>query len=208
RSLFDYLAANPDEAATFAGAMVCVTRLETPALVRGYEWGAHTRVCDVGGGRGFLLGAVLAAHPRLDGILFDEADVVAGAREVLDSFGAGSRATIAAGSFFDAVPSGCDLYVLKEILHDWDDERAARILATVRRAMAPGARLAVIEMVLVDDERMHPAKLVDLQMMTATHRGRQRTREEFATLFAANGLRLLRVVELATLSSIVEAIAV
>jgi hypothetical protein len=134
--------------------------------------------------------------------------VVTEASSLFDSLGVGDRCTTVAGSFFTDVPSGCDGYVLKEILHDWDDEQALRILSTVRRAMSPGARLLVMEMVLVDDARPHPVKLLDLQMLTATHQGRQRTREQFAALFAQTGLRLSRVIDLATPSSIVEAIAV
>lgn len=208
KPLFDYLAEHPDEGERFGGAMVCMTRLEAPALAAGYDFAAFARLCDVGGGRGALLGAILARHRRLSGVLFDDARVVAGAGETLDGWGVRARCELVGGSFFVEVPAGCDGYVLKEILHDWDDARACAILATVRRAMRPGARLLIVEMLLVDDARPHPAKLLDLQMLTATHRGRQRTRAQFDALLAQTGFRLARVVGLATPSSIVEAIAV
>jgi hypothetical protein len=208
KPLFDYFADHPEEGAIFNGAMVCLTRLEAPAVARGYPFGQLRQVCDVGGGRGTLLGAILAQHPHLEGVLFDDPRVVAEAGTVLDGYGVRERVRVEGGSFFQSVPEGCDAYLLKDILHDWNDERALEILRACRRAMAPDARLLVVEMLIVEDGRPHPAKMLDLQMMDATHDGRQRSREELAALFARAGLELKRVIALATPSSVVEAVPV
>ena len=205
QALFDYLATHPDERATFNGAMVCLTRLELPALARGYDYGALARICDVGGGRGTLMAAILSLHPALQGVVFDDAQVVAEAGPLLARWGVAERCATVGGSFFAEVPGGCDAYILKEILHDWADDDAVRILTACRQAMKPGARLLVMEMLIVEDGRSHPATLLDLQMLTATHDGRQRSRADFERLFARAGLRLRRVIDLATPSSIVEA---
>jgi len=122
--------------------------------------------------------------------------------------GLGDRCECVAGSFFDAVPGGCDAYILKDILHDWDDERALSILKVCRTAMAAKATLLVMEMLIEENDRPHPAKLLDMQMMTATHEGRQRTRDELRHLFERAGFRYDRIVPLPSPTSIVVAEAV
>src|SRR5581483_9183444 len=112
------------------------------------------------------------------------------------------------GSFFREIPSGCDAYLFKDILHDWDDAHALDILRVCRRAMKPGARLLIAEMLIVDDGAFHPAKLLDLEMMDATHDGRQRSREDFERLFKLSDFRLSRIVALPAPTSLVEAEAI
>ena len=126
---------------------------------------------------------------------------------VLRAWGVEERVRTVAGSFFDEVPGGCDAYVLKEILHDWDDERCLAILGVCRRAMRPGATLLVMEMVLVDDDRPHPAKLLDMEMLDVTNRGRQRTAADFERLLEQTGFQLRRVVPLPSMPSVVESVA-
>ena len=124
------------------------------------------------------------------------------------SRGLDGRCELVAGNFFESVPAGCDAYILKDILHDWDDERATEILKVCRRAAQPKVTLLVMEMLIEDGTGPHPSKLLDMQMMTATHQGRQRTEREFQALFSAAGFRLVRVVRLASPTSIVVAEAV
>ncbi len=205
--LFDYLAAHPIDAAHFDGAMVSLTQLDAPALAAAWRFGAlpdGATVCDVGGGCGTLLAEILARHPSLAGVLFDDAKVAPRAAAFLAARGLAGRTRLAAGSFFDAVPAGCDVYLLKDILHDWDDERALAILRTVRAAMKPGARLLVAEMLVDGGGERDFGALLDLEMM-AIPGGRQRSEDELSSLLARAGLRFERVVPAACPASWVEA---
>jgi hypothetical protein len=208
KPIFDYLAEHPEDEAVFSGGMTAMTELDAGALVRGFDYSRFSTLCDVGGGRGTLLAAILSQHPRLEGVLFDAPHVVAAAPETFRSWGVESRYSTVAGSFFDAVPAGCDGYILKEILHDWDDARASAILSVCRRAMSPGATLLVMEMLIEDHDRPHPAKLLDMEMLDITNEGRQRSAADFRSLFEQSGFRVARIIPLASPTSIVEATAV
>jgi hypothetical protein len=139
----------------------------------------------VADGRNTLLAAILRARPGLRGVLFDQPHVVAGAALP-------ERCRAVAGSFFEAVPAGADLYTLKDILHDWDDERALAILRTVRAAIPDHGRLLVIERALPPGDEPAPGKLVDITMLLITG-GRERTRDEYGRLLGRAGLRLASV---------------
>ena len=154
------------------------------------------RVIDVGGGRGRLLATILACHPHLGGILFDQTHVVDSAREILDEAGVSARCELVGGNFFEAVPTGGDAYILRNIIHDWQDDQAVAILTTCRRAMAAGARLLLVEREIADDPRAALMVLhADLEMLVNVG-GRERTTEEYAALFARSGLRLARTISL------------
>lgn len=154
--------------------------------------GAGT-VVDVGGGNGALLVAILVAHPHLRGILFDQAQVVSRASELIASARVGSRCSIVPGDFFDSVPAGGDIYILKGIIHDWDDTRAAKILRNCRRVVGSGGRLLLIEQVLAPDGAANPfTAFMDLHMLVI-HGARERTREQFTVLLESAGFRVTRV---------------
>jgi hypothetical protein len=195
----------PEEGKTFAASMASVTALDAPGIAGAYPF--HGSICDVGGGRGTLLAEILARTPRTRGVLFDEAHVLEQAGPILAERGVADRVDRIAGSFFDQVPSGCDIYMLKDILHDWDDARALSILRTVRRAMRTGAKLLVLEVLLEPDELDAPASLLDVHMMTATCNGRQRSERELGALFAASGLSLAGTHVTPMPVSVVEAVA-
>jgi hypothetical protein len=199
------LLAGTDEGITFDRAMVALTELDAPAHARGYDFSSVRRVCDVGGGWGTLLAHILALHPRMEGVLFDEPKVIERAPPLLRSWGVADRVTLAGGSFFDSVPADCDLYLLRDILHNWGDERALAILKTVRRAMSPSSRLLVIEIIMPEDGGPSPAKLVDLEMMAIFPGGKQRTPAQHRALFSQANLELSRIVPTASPFSIVEA---
>jgi hypothetical protein len=182
-SVWDYRAARPEEAELFDRAMTDLTRTSNRALVA-YDFGRFRVVVDVGGGRGALLTAILDANPDVRGVLFDQPHVVAGVD-------LGERCEIVAGSFFDAVPSGGDAYVLKAIVHDWEDEEALQILRVCRAAMSDDATLLVIEVELGAPNEPE-GKLSDLNMLVGPG-GRERTRKEYAELFAAAGFELASV---------------
>ncbi|MCI0569280.1 MAG: acetylserotonin O-methyltransferase [Myxococcaceae bacterium] len=207
-SVWQWFALNPGEGRVFADVMVDLTDLEAAAVARAYPFGEHTRVCDVAGGRGTLLAEVLLHHPGVRGVLFDSPEVVRAAAPLLEARGVSGRVELQVGNFFDAVPEGCDAYVLKDVLHDWDDARALHILSTCRRAMAPGARLLIVEVVVETLETRAPGPLIDVQMMTVCSGGRQRSRSEFDALLRQAGFTLRRVVQCDTPLCVVEALAV
>ena len=179
---WDYRAAHPEEGAIFNAAMTDIMRRANAHLLGAYDFGRFGTVVDIGGGRGAFLGAVLEANPAMRGILFDQPHVVEGAL-------VGERCQIVGGSFFDAVPEGADAYMLKAILHDWEDDDALRILARCRAAIPAHGVLLVVERDLGAPNEDADAKLSDLNMLVGTG-GRERTRDEFAALFAAGGFAL------------------
>lgn len=162
------------------------------ALVRGYDFSGRRCIVDVGGGHGNLVAGVLARYPDARGVVFDLPHVVEGAPEALERAGVADRCQVVGGSFLDQVPPGGDVYLLKHVLHNWDDTRCTEILRSCRQAMAPGAVLLVLENVVPDDpSTAEELVMLDLHMM-AVHGGRERTEGELDTLLATAGLRRLR----------------
>jgi C-methyltransferase len=204
---WEWFERHPEERAAFAGTMVAMTRLYAPGVATGYPFGELRRLCDVGGGHGDLLAEVLLRHPRLAAVLLDSPGMLATARPYLGARGVLARVELVAGSFFAAVPAGCDAYLLKNVLHDWDDERALRILGNCRRAMGPGQRLLVVEAVVEAGTTREIGPLSDLQMMVVCG-GRERGRADYARLFERAGFRLRRVTPAAGPMSVVEGIAI
>jgi hypothetical protein len=202
--LFDYLQAHPDHGRIADAYMTEIPGLHAVAAAHDYS-GART-VVDVAGGQGASIAAVLQANPEVRGILFDQASVVATSRAILDAAGVTDRCEVRAGSFFDAVPEGGDVYILSNILHDWGDEDCLRILTTCRCAMRPGAKLLIIEAIVPEGNPQSFVSIVDLQMMVTTG-GLQRTKEEFGSLLAATGFRSDRLIP-SPRGAYIEAIAV
>lgn len=192
--IWEYYGHNPEEGGVFAAAMGAISAVVVEDLVEHYDVSGYERIVDVGGSHGVLLAGLLEANARAAGVLFDLPEVVAGAREALAARGLADRVEVVGGDFREEVPPGGDLYVLKHILHDWDDEQAARILRSCHRAGRPGSILLVIERLLGPgaDPLAHVADLLMLVMFG----GRERTREEFEALLDAAGYRLQRVVRL------------
>ena len=188
---FDDLAHNPAAAAQFYRAMVDITRSIAGAVARAIDPEGVQRVVDVGGGGGELLAQGLATHPSLRGVLFDLPHGLDSAAAVLEQAGVAARCTRVAGSFFDGVPEGGDVYLLKSVLHNWDDERCAQILRHCRAALAPRGRVLAIERVVPDrigtSARDRAVARSDLNMLVALS-GRERRRSEFSALFEASGL--------------------
>lgn len=185
---FDHLAAHPQLGARFDAAMALESGPENAAIASAYPFGQSRLVVDVGGGRGGLLAEILNRHPALRGILFDQAHVIAQPNQA----SATGRCDLAAGSFFEDVPAGGDVYVLKRILHDWDDDAAIRILRTCARALRGPARVVVVDAVIRPGNDPDPNKALDVGML-AMLRGRERTADDFARIFTAAGLRLTQI---------------
>jgi SAM-dependent methyltransferase/DNA-binding MarR family transcriptional regulator len=199
-SAFEYLAAHPELSAQFNAAMRQGTALTAQQLPGFYDFARFHTVADIGGGDGTLLAAVLRAHPALRGILFDTQSGQAEARHTLSAAGVADRCELRPGDFFVAVPDGADLYLIKSVIHDWDDDRATTILRHIRRVIPPHGRLLIIEPVLpdvVDGTVPYTMYLSDLNMLVNTG-GRERTRTEFERLCGAVSFRLESVTALPT----------
>lgn len=202
--IFEYLREHPDDAAIFNAAMSEISEMEIATSLPLYDFGRFRTIVDVGGGHGRLLAAILDAHPGVNGVLFDQPDVVAGAGDNLSRFG--ERCRVAGGDFFQSVPSGGDGYILRNVIVDWGDEQAVAILRTCRSAMGPGTTLLLMQGVLSDLPRPDPLnKILDIQMLVTAENGRQRTRGEFAELLERAGFRLIGVNPGASVS-VVEAV--
>jgi O-methyltransferase domain/Dimerisation domain len=194
--LFDYLETRPDAQRVFADAMTANTARAGNTIAAAYDFSSVKTLADIGGGRGLLLATLLRAHPHLSGILFDRPEVVADATTSFTAAGVAARGTIVSGDFFKAVPAGADAYMLRHIIHDWNDADAIRILQTCRAALGPNARLLMIERPLGDG---HPRGLPQLHFdmeMLANLGGKERTRDEYCALLTAAGLRVSRTIAL------------
>jgi hypothetical protein len=202
--VFDWLARNPQEASMFSETMVGFHGAEPPAIAAAYDFCDLPIIVDVGGATGNLLSAILSRYLGTHGILYDLPHVVRDAPALLQARGCGERITIKAGNFFEQVPSGADAYLLSHIIHDWSEDQCLRILGNCRRAMKPGSRLLIIEMVLPSNGQPHPGKMLDLMMLVGPG-GRERTEPEYATLLGRAGFQLARVVQTESAVSIVEA---
>jgi O-methyltransferase len=188
-SVWEWFEQHPDEQRTFAGGMRFITEQLTPAIVAGYDWPQGGVVCDVAGGVGTLLAAILRARPDLRGVLVDGAGVLAEADTWLASQGLRERVELKEGNIFERVDAQADVYLLKDVLHDWDDARCAQIVATVRATMAPGSRLVLVEDLQERNTPSPTASLTDIQMLTQCDDGRQRSAAELQALLEGAGLR-------------------
>lgn len=185
---FKHLAEHPDEAAVFNAAMSSIPA-HISAIVDAYDFSKFERIVDIGGGHGALLLGILTANPRVRGVLHDLPGVVAGANvpsTVAD------RLEIVPGDFFEAVPAGADAYLLKGIIHDWNDASAVAILKNCRRAIRPDGRLFILDTVLIPSSDPASA-LMDLLMMVLTG-GRERTESEFRSLLREASFSLVNVI--------------
>lgn len=203
---FDYLAAEPELGAIFNDAMTSMSELAITPVVAAYDFTRFSTIADIGGGHGRLLSAILAAAPATGGILYDLPQVVAGGPDLLARYGTADRVRVIPGSFFDGVPEGADAYVMKNIIHDWTDDKAVAILRNVRAAAAPGATLLLVEGVIPDHDRELLLKWVDLEMLVSNG-ARERTEGEFRWLYGQAGFRFTRVVPTASPFSLVEGVA-
>ena len=199
---FEWLAEHADEAALFQRAMVALGQGSNEAVAEAYDFAQFSRVVDVGGGHGQLLSAILARNPHLSGVLFDLPSGVAAAKAGVG--GALPRTEFITGSFFESVPLGADVYVLKKVIHDWNDQQSIAILRRCRDAMTPKGRVLLAETLVPPGDEPHSIKLIDANMLVVTG-GVERSEAEYATLFVAAGLRLERVISTAQPICILEA---
>jgi hypothetical protein len=203
--VFKYLAQNPREAEIFNNAMTDISVNTAPAVTEAYDFSGINLLTDIAGGHGYLLAQVLKANPAMRGILFDVAPVIAGAGRLIEKEGVAERVEKVSGDFFAAVPSGADAYMMKHIIHDWDDERASRILRNINQAMAERGKVLIIEVVVPEGDEPHYSKLMDLEMLVSPG-GVERTANEYRELLGAAGLQLARIIPTRSPFSIIEAV--
>ncbi len=190
---FEYLKTHPEQARVFDDAMTDISRLAGPAVAMAYDFGAWGRVMDIGGGNGMLLAAVLNAHSQLHGVLADLPHVLERARQ--RGFLGGeleARSAFEACDFFREVPSGCRAYMLKSVIHDWDDEASLTILTNCRRVVPNDGVLLLVEYPIPEDNLPSAGKLTDIVMMVLTG-GRERTLQQYRLLLGAAGFRFNQV---------------
>lgn len=202
---FDYLSTQPEIAAIFNDGMFAGTLAVATAALEAYDFSRFSSIMDVGGGSGAFATTVLRAYPSMQGIVFDLPFCEQGAREHIASAGVSDRCHFVAGDFFQSIPPGADAYVLKFILHDWEDEKCVQILRACRAAVRDRARLLLVESVLPPDGGpVTDAVFGDITMIVHTG-GRERTEGEYAALLETAGFRLTRVVPTRVAQSVIEA---
>jgi hypothetical protein len=204
-SVWAYRADHPNDAATFDRAMGTITEQIAEAVLAVLDFGEFSTVADIGGGEGAFLAKILQAYPDMRGIVFDQPHVATKAQQRLSAIG--PRCEVVGGDFFKAVPVGADAYLLKWILHDWDDDRAVALLRSCRHAMSSTARLLVVEYVVAPPNQAPEGKFMDLNMMVITG-GAERTLDEFDQLFGAAGFKLVDATPTGTYATVLVAMPV
>ena len=202
--VFDWFAEHPKEAEIFNGAMTDMSVGVAPVVVEAYDFSAFNTLADIAGGHGFMLAQILKANPNLHGVLFDVPSVIAGAHEFFEQQGVSDRVEKVPGDFFKQVPAA-DAYILKHIIHDWDDERSVLIMKNVRSAMQGHGKLLIVETVVPEGNEPHYSKLLDLEMLTSPG-GKERTEAEYRDLLAQAEFSLTRIMPTKSPFSIIEAV--
>jgi C-methyltransferase len=201
---FDYFAEDPRHADLFNQTMSSISALTDASVVAAYDFSSCSTIVDVGGGHGLLLANILTATPGIQGVLYDLAPVVSTVSKILCYTRMADRVRIETGSFFDSVPSGGDVYVLKNIMHDWPDDKAVQILRNVRAAAGRQATVLLVELVIPDHDRDFAGKWADLEMLLNLG-ARERTAAEYRNLLSQSGFEMTRLVPTASPLSLVEA---
>ena len=204
--VWKYYETHPEDGVNFSKAMSGLTQAVLMNIVPAYDFSQFNTIADIGGGNGTFLTGVLNSAQNARGIVFDEAYLETQAARQLESAGLSDRCRFIAGSFFESVPEDCDAYLLKMVLHDWNDLQSLQILSTLSKTMKPGAKALIFESVIPEGNAPHPGKLMDINMLTMTG-GQERNEKEWMALIEKGGLRFSKVISThSPLFSIVEAV--
>lgn len=204
-NIWQYYKQHPEDGNDFNQAMTNWTAIGVEAIISSYDFCQFQTVIDIGGGQGSLLTAILKANPTLKGIVFDLPTVTPDAKLHLEQTGISDRGTVISGSFFESIPQGGNAYLLKHIIHDWDEEKAVTILKNCHQAMAEQGKLLLFETVIPPRNEQSFSKLLDINMLVMTG-GQERTGEEYRTLLAAAGFQLTQIIPTPSPLSIIEAV--
>jgi len=204
KEVFPYFQEHPEEYEIFNRAMTSLSTNVLPAIVEAYDFAGVKKLADIAGGHGMLLAGFLKTNPALHGLLFDLPQVIEGAPELLEKEGVADRVELKTGDFFESVLGGADAYMMKFIIHDWDDDRALKILRNIHQALPSDGRLLLVEMVVPAGNEPHFSKIQDLEMLVSPG-GVERTPDEFRDLLTGAGFELRRIIPTKSPLSIVEA---
>ncbi len=205
-SSFEYFWSNEKAGREFNDAMTSNSAFTSAAVVEAYDFADTQKLVDVGGGHGLLLASILQQYPHMHGVLLEMPAIVDAARPLLESYGVAERCERVAGNFFEGVPAGGDTYIMKHIIHDWNDEQCVAILQHCRNGMTANGKVLVVEMVLPEGNEPSLGKFLDLQMLLFLP-GCERTEAEYRQLFDRAGLELTRIIPTKSPFSIVEGIS-
>lgn len=202
--VFEYFTRDTALAERFNNAMTAFSATVAPAALQAYDFSGIDVLVDIAGGHGMILASILREYPRMRGVLFDLEHVLAGNR--LEEFGVKDRVALAAGDFFTAVPPGGDAYIMKHIIHDWDDDKSVVILKNIRRALdgKPHGKVILLDTVIQAGNQPDMGTLIDLEMLLLPG-GKERTAAEFGALFERAGFELTRIVPTQSPLSVIEA---
>jgi hypothetical protein len=203
--LFEFLTHNPEDEQRFSRAMVNLSSSVIPPIVGAYDFSSIGKVVDIAGGHGLLLTEILRANLHVQGVLFDQSTVINAAIESLKKEDIFNRIELVSGDFFESVPAGADAYIMKHIIHDWNDEQSIKILRNIHRAMNEKGKVLIVEMVVPEGNEPSPSKMMDIQMLVATG-GKERTEIEYRKLLNLSGFNLTRIIPTRSPFSIVEAV--
>jgi hypothetical protein len=195
KTVYEFLAENPEHAALFDRSMTNLSDLAIEPILNAYNFSGHRTIADIGGGEGLLLATLLFKHPHLKGILADIPQGLVNAESIIRRYGVEGRMTLFTENFFDTIPTGADLYLLKNILHNWGDAECIRILGNIKNVLPENGKILIMEMVVDEENRPSFGKLLDIQMMVFMKDAKERTAGEFRDLVQGAGLRIARIVK-------------
>lgn len=204
-SIYDYLQQHPDEYEVFDKSMSNLSDLGLAPILNAYEFNKYPTIVDIGGGEGFFLANILMYCPASKGVLFDLPEAIGKSYELVASFNIADRVEITTGDFFSDVPASGDLYILKNIIHNWNDDDCIRLLTTLRRCIKKTARILIIDMVVQTPNKLSLAPLLDIQMLACMRGGKERTKSEFVSIIEKSGFKVLRLIPTIAPISIFEA---
>ena len=207
KAFFEYLGENNGAAHVFNDAMTSISTVASAAVVDGYDFTGINKLVDVGGGHGALLCSILEKYPQMHGVLIDAPSVIAGTKEAIEARELSNRCEAVGGDFFASVPGGGDAYIMKHIIHDWNDERASTILRCCHRQMPAEGRLLVVEMVIPEGNAPSFGKLMDLEMLVLLQ-SYERSEAEYRELFKQSGFKLTRIVPTKSAYSVIEGVPI
>ena len=205
-SSFDYFWTHEREGKQFNDAMTSNSAFSSVAVVNAYDFSDVSTLIDIGGGHGFLLASILEKYPRVKGVLYDTPAVITEAKKLLEEHGVSERCERVGGNFFESVPAEGDAYIMKHIIHEWNDEQCITILKNCRSAMKENGKVLIVEMIVPEGNEPSPAKFLDLQMLQYLP-GCERTEKEYKELLDKAGFELARTVPTMSPFSIIEGVS-
>ena len=206
KGIYEYLSENREESEIFDRSMTNLTELVIEPLLSVYNFSKCRTIADIGGGEGLLLSAILYKNPNLKGILFDLQEGLVRAETILKKYKVNERIQTIPGDFFESAPVGADIYLLKNILHNWSEEDCVRILNNIKDVLPENGKILIIEMVIEEDNKPSFGKLIDIQMMVFMKKGKERTRKEYEALIRKSGLRINKIIPTISPVSLIEAV--